>query len=130
VILSAATQDGEAGGGDGLPDKLEDVSGLLDPSGKPYPDIHAMGASSTQRDLFVEIGAMKSAGWGLMSAQMPVPGPHNHMPTPAVLKKIGDALAYPPVGHLPIFAHFDVGDVGPLSAYRALGGAYLSHEAD
>ena len=58
VIFSTRLQDTD---GDGIPDKLEDVSGLSDPDGSVLPDFHAMGASSTNKDFFVEVGAMKAA---------------------------------------------------------------------
>jgi hypothetical protein len=72
-----------------------------------------MGARSGQRDLFVEIGAMRSDAWSpLTSRQDPVPGAHDHMPSEAVLKAVGSGLLNPPSGHSPIYAHFDVGDRG------------------
>ena len=138
--------------GDGIPDGLEEASaagGLLDPDGKPLPDLRNMGATDTQRDLFIEINAMRTLvakthgsssapynGFGTSPATVPVP-PHTHMPTPEVLKKIGDAyLAHG------IHAHFDVGEP---DAYRNHGKLYhqsgiishadwvddyTSHEAD
>jgi hypothetical protein len=113
VIFSAHTEDGD---GDGLPNLLE-TSQLVNPAGLPYPDIQAMGAINGQRDLFVEIGAMWSEGWSGMPSptQDPVPGPHDHMPSAAVLKQVGDALRAAPAGHSPIAVHFDVGPtLGPL----------------
>ena len=109
VVFSTRTQDRD---GDGLPDKLEEISGLKNPAGLPYPDIHAMGAQPDRRDLFVEIGAMRSsAGWDpATSPQQPAPGVHNHMPSESVLKAVGNALLNPPAGHSPIYVHFDVGD--------------------
>ena len=53
---------------DGLPDAVEkssttDAGGLWkDPDGRLLPDLHSMEASSDQRDIFVEIGAMRTAG--------------------------------------------------------------------
>lgn len=130
IIFSTTTQDAD---GDGLPDLLESASGLKNPAGMPYPDISGP-ADAGIRDLFVEIGAMRApAGSTYGVALAPFVGTitdadgHNHMPTPAVLKKVGDAFANPPVPHLPIAVHFDV---GPLDAYRALGPAYESTEAD
>ncbi len=130
---------------DGLIDTLEDVSGLRQPTGEPLPDIHAMGAGSDRRDLFLEINAMQAApGTAYGSARAPFaaivdgdpandtlvdPRGHNHMPTPAVLKVVGDTLAAAPAdaaGGVPgIRLHADVGP-----AYHALGAAYASTEAD
>ena len=80
IIFSTTVMDTDS---DEIPDKLEDVSGLKDPNGEALPDLWAMGASSTQKDLFVEIGAMTTPGYtggqGVVSA-------HNHMPTPGVLR--------------------------------------------
>lgn len=113
VIFSTRTQDTD---GDGLPDKLEQMSGLKNPAGLPYPDVFAMGARSNQRDLFVEVGAMRSNGWNpSTSRQDPVPGAHDHMPSEAVLKAVGNSLLNPPPGRSPIYAHFDVGDRGYVS---------------
>jgi len=121
VIFSTRTQDTD---GDGLPDKLEQTSGLKNPTGIAYPDIRAMGADKDRRDLFVEVNAMwapANTTYGVSKA--PYVGTvtdadgHLHMPTPFVLKQVGDALANPPVGKQPIAVHFDV---GPPAAYHAL----------
>src|SRR5262245_65151685 len=80
VIFSTAVKDTDpsndpdpgAPSGDGLPDGLEDaVSGLLDPDGQPLPNLNAMGASSSHRDLFIEVNAMWAAPgtqWGSHTA--------------------------------------------------------------
>jgi hypothetical protein len=114
VVFAARTQDRD---GDGLPDKLEDSVGeMKNPSGMAYPNIHAMGASSSRRDLFVEINAMWTpANTAYGASREPFVGTvvdtdgHLHMPIPAVLKQVGDELANPPIGHEPIAVHFDVG---------------------
>ena len=130
IVFSTSVADVD---GDGLPDGVEDaVNGLSDPptasspAGTPLPNLHAMGASSTHKDLFVEINAMWApAGTTYGSANAPYSSSvtsvtdsvgHNHMPTPDVLKMIGDAYA----AH-GITPHFDVGDV---TAYHGLGAAY------
>ena len=151
VIFSTAVKDVDH---DGLPDGLEDaVSALQDPptpafpQGQPLPNLHAMGpnglgASSTQPDLFIEFNAMRTTAaktHGSSDARYPgvttapftksVPA-HTHMPSPEVLRMIGDA--YMAQG---IRAHFDVGNI---DAYKALGVVphidwvddYTSSEAD
>src|SRR5262249_53458788 len=69
------------------------------------------------------------------------PGPHNHLPPPAVLKALGDAFKNAPVrnptdscaappavcGPTGISAHFDVGS---LAAYHAIGPDYQPVVAD
>ncbi len=57
IIFSTPVKDADE---DGLPDGLEDNSGLKSPDGKPLPDLNAMGASSLHKDLFVEVGAMQA----------------------------------------------------------------------
>ena len=118
---------------------LEKVSGLKEPDGRRLPDIHSMGADPRHKDLFVEIGAMKAdkgTAYGSATAPFSATTPrvvdedgHNHMPSPAVLKMVGDAYNDAPVsnpdGRPGIKAHFDV---GPF--YHFLGAAYRSTEAD
>jgi hypothetical protein len=114
IVFSTRTQDSD---GDGLPDKLEDaVSQMKNPSGIAYPNLRAMGASSSRRDLFVEINAMWTPPNTVYGASRePFLGTvadtdgHLHMPIPEVLKQVGDELANPPMGHQPIAVHFDVG---------------------
>lgn len=119
VIFSARTEDGD---GDGLPTRLEDTSGLRNPAGVAFPDIRAMGARTDRKDLFVEIGAMWSGGWNSQtSAQVPAPGPHDHMPSPAVLKAVGDALDAAPDPADKVAVHFDVGPALGLAYRAALG---------
>ena len=109
IVFSTNVEDADD---DGLNDFLEANAGLMNPARVPYPDISLMGASPGQRDLFVEIGAMWSDGWNpATSGQDPTPGPHNHMPSEAILQTVADAFMNPPVGHEPIHLHFDVGDM-------------------
>ncbi len=129
MIFSTTVKDTD---GDGLIDKLEDISGLKDPGGAPLPDLRAMGASSRRRDLFAEVGALWAApgtAYG-SGAAMEVDGAgHNHLPTPEVLKMVGDAFKDAPVsnqdGSSGIKVHFDVGP-----AYHDVGPEYASTEAD
>ena len=62
VIFSTAVTDGDR---DGLPDALEGAEGGLKdpptpryPDGVPLPNLFAMGARVSQKDLFVEINAI------------------------------------------------------------------------
>ena len=82
-----------------------------------------MGASSGHKDIFIEVNttwAEPGTSWGSATAPYSAteitrtdPNGHHHLPTPEVLKRVGDRYA----AH-GITAHFDVGDV---AAYHALG---------
>ncbi len=126
IIFSTTVQDADH---DGLPDRLEDISGLLAPNGTPLPDLHAMGASSQHKDLFIEAGAMAADPGTTYGSGEVDPTGHNHLPTPAVLKLIGHAYQNAPISNADgvsgIRVHIDVGP-----DYRGLGGAYASAEAD
>ena len=102
IIFSTNVQDAD---GDGLNDFLETHAGLLNPAGVPYPNISLMGALPGQRDLFVEIGAMKSDD--------PAQFNHDHMPSQEVLTTVAEAFMNPPVGleDEAVHLHFDVGDL-------------------
>lgn len=129
MVFSTTVEDVDA---DGLPDALEEGTPLKDPAtpqfpaGQTLPDLYAMGAHVGQKDLFIEVNAMVAdAGTTYGSPHAPYnstlvsvtdPLGHNHMPTPAVLKRVGDA--YLAGG---VHAHFDVGD---LTVYAQLGADY------
>jgi hypothetical protein len=130
VIFSTTVADVD---GDGLPDGVEDAAGGLSdpptassPGGTALPNLHAMGASSSQKDLFLELNAMwaeagtsygsSSAPYNATTTTVTDPVGHDHLPTPDVLKMVGDAYA----SH-GITPHFDVGDV---PAYHNLGASY------
>ncbi len=133
IVFSTSVLDAD---GDGLPDGLEDApGGLLNPNGEPLPNLNATGAHSSHKDLFVEVNAMQAdPGTTYGSAAAPINPPpssifsatdldgHNHLPTPEVLKMVGDV--YAANGITP---HFDVGDI---ASYHALGGDYASLDAD
>ena len=118
VLLSTEVQDTDR---DGIVDIVEDQSGgVTDPNGQQLPDLHAMGASSTVKDLFVEIGFMQTTAldnpWPVGSGV----DPHSHLPTYAALKMIGDAYKNAPVDPISgpgpqqyrgIKVHFDVGNL-------------------
>jgi hypothetical protein len=128
VIFSTTIKDVDH---DGLPDGLEDaVSGLKDPNprdplnappvGRSLPNLNAMKADSSHKDVFIEINGMKTAGATYGHADAPfstilgIPSVtdsvgHNHLPTPQALQLFGDALKDGPES---ITAHFDVGNVG------------------
>jgi VCBS repeat-containing protein len=119
VIFSTAVADVD---GDGIPDGLEDAPGGLNdpptaanPLGDPLPNLNAMGANSGHKDLFVEFNAMQAAP-GTAYGSVIDPSGHNHLPTPDVLKMLGDAYA----SH-GVTPHFDVGDP---TAYHNLGPGY------
>jgi hypothetical protein len=130
VIFSTAIADVDH---DGLPDGLEDAAGGLNdpptaslPSGDPLPNLKAMGASSSHKDIFIEVNAMKAdPGTSYGSASAPFNSTattitdavgHNHLPTPDVLKLVADAYA-----SRGVTPHFDVGDI---TAYHNLGPQY------
>ena len=129
VVFSTAVADEDPAGadphpGDGLPDGLEDATGVMkDPDGKELPKLKAMGAGSDQKDIFIEVNAMEAEpGTPYGSADAPFDSTHDtvtdldghhHIPTPADLKKVGDAFVAKGIR-----PHFDVGNV---AAYHALG---------
>ncbi len=116
---------------DGLLDAWEMDSGLTDPNGVTLPDLAAMGADPYVKDLFIEVGYMKTDATtspdgsdGMSYGGIPKPH-HTHLPTAAALLKVGTALA-----EAGINVHFDVGQehqgvpgVIP-SAYARGGEAY------
>ena len=111
---------------DGLLDLWESsASTLYDPKGQPLPKLSAMGADSGQRDIFIEVGAMRThasvEGTTYGSSEAPLSSTlesvtdyngHTHLPTPAALKMLGDAF-----DAKGIKLHFDV---GPPSVYQDL----------
>jgi hypothetical protein len=103
---------------DGLPDKLEEVSGLKLPNGTPFPDLHAMQATKEHKDVFVEIGAL-NAGAGTFYGPVEDETGHSHLPTPGVIKLLGDAYKAAPILNLDGFTgirlHVDAGPGYPAS---------------
>ena len=102
--------------GDGLLDAWETatkVAPVKDPYGQDLPYLGDMLANPNRKDVFIEIGYMKtdvatSYGGG------PAKDPHSHLPTPAAIKLMGDAFSNAPVynvdGTRGIRLHVDVGD--------------------
>ena len=119
MVFSTDVQDTD---GDGLLDIWESsTTPILDPNGKPLPNLNAMGAHPDRKDLFVEIGYMKtdtdtSYGGVIRSA-------HSHLPTHAAIKLIGDAFANAPTGAIQL--HVDLGDSYPSGE----GDPYIIHGA-
>lgn len=112
MVFKTAVQDTD---GDALVDVWESTSPPLtdvsDRSGGPLPDLKAMGADPTRKDLFVQIDFMEAAGgtkYGLPDPANPSEPEgrlaHTHRPTAEALKKVGDAFAQAGVQ-----LHFDVG---------------------
>ncbi len=151
IVFSTVVADADPNGdpniqngpiGDGIPDGLEAPAAngaLKDPDDRVLPNLVGMGATSSQRDLFVEFNALWAPGadpnqippfpgtqYGSPSApysstQVTVTDAlgHHHVPTPEVLTMIGDRFA----AH-GIKAHFDVGKPGSINepgTYHALG---------
>ena len=127
---------------DGIPDGIEDVDPafgrttndpptVANPAGAVLPNLNAMGASSSHPDIFIEINAMyatpntqygsAAAPFNSTTTTVLDAAGHNHMPTPDVIKMVGDVYA----AH-GIVAHFDVGDP---TAYHNLGPQYACADA-
>ncbi len=126
IVFSTDVKDVE---GDGVPDGIEDAIGGLttDANGVPLPNLNAMGASSTHKDIFIEMDAMVTGPTSYGSTTAPFSATeniptltdavgHNHMPSPATAKILidtyrGAQLAVPNVdGSLGITPHLDVGN--------------------
>ena len=123
IVLSTEVEDSD---GDGLLDVWEEsTTTLYDPNGQPLPNLKAMGASKDVKDLFIEIGYMKTDA---ETSYGGVPKPaHTHLPTPAALRLIGDAFAKELIN-----VHFDVGggySAGEASAYVIPAGLARGGEA-
>ena len=102
IVLSTEVQDSDS---DGLLDVWETTPSLVDPNGQPLPNLAAMGANPTQKDLFIEIGYMETLAPTTYGG---VPKPaHSHLPSAEALKLMGRAFADSPAE---INVHFDVGN--------------------
>jgi len=104
VVYSTEVEDTD---GDGLLDVWEEsATPLTDPNGATLPHLSAMGASSTQRDLFIEIGYMQTAVPTTYGTELKAE--HSHLPGHEALKLVGDAF-----DRQGIRVHFDVGEDYP-----------------
>ena len=134
VVFSTAVADVDT---DGLPDALENAqTPLLDAEGTEPPNLFAMGAGDhglgNKQDIFIEVNAMKAdpgTSYGSATAPFSATEPiktdavgHHHMPTPYVLKMVGDAFAA-----RDIRVHFDVGD---LERYRTIASHCIPDEGE
>jgi len=119
LVFSTEVQDTD---GDGLLDIWESsTTPILDPRGKPLPNLNAMGADPNRKDLFVEIGYMKTdADTAYGGVIRPA---HSHQPPHAAIKLMGDAFANAPTGAIQL--HVDLGDSYPSGE----GDPYIIHGA-
>ncbi len=108
VVFRTTVQDSDD---DGLIDAWERstaASPVYDPLGQALPPLADMGANPLQKDLFIEVGYMKtdaSTSYGGVGQLA-----HSHLPPPAALKLMGDTLKYKAPTGQAINVHFDVGD--------------------
>lgn len=109
--------------GDGLLDLWESsTTPIVDPTGQTLPNLKAMGAAPDRKDVFIEIGYMKTTAattYGGVSKPA-----HSHLPGHEALKLVGDAFAAAPTGAIAV--HFDVGPnypAGPADPYIIRNGA-------
>ena len=130
---------------DGLVDLLEappagGIASFKDPNGSPYPRLWAMGATDTQKDLFVEINSMTAApgtSYGSAVHKFPLagvdvdgdgivtdPAGHDHRPLPSTLTLVGDALF-----RAGIRVHFDVGPLESAGTGYSVDGAFHAFPA-
>ena len=91
---------------DGLLDIWEssNSTALLDPNGRPLPNLNAMGADpgAGRKDIFVQIDYMSNGAGTYGGVAKPA---HHHLPDPAALKMVGDAFSAKGIS-----VHFDVGN--------------------
>jgi len=114
--LSTTVQDTD---GDGLLDKWEDGSfrNTKTPTLEDFPELQ--NADKNHKDLYVEINALVGAN-------------HTHLPSPFVLKLVGDAFKNAPPGqdvrvHFDSHSHFDLNGDDRLRIRRAPHGVNLLH---
>jgi hypothetical protein len=132
IVLSANVKDSDA---DGLIDIWESSeTQLFDPKGNPLPNLKAMGANAYVKDIFAEIGYLKT-DMALTYGGVQKPA-HSHLPTYEALRLVANALAGGPPSTA-IKIHFDVGnnyqdslaDGFIIPAEFARGGEFLFEQA-
>ena len=96
VVYRTTVKDGD---GDGLARPVGDVRRrhMLDPNGMPLPNLAAMGAQPDRKDLFIELGYMKTGRADDVRRRQTKPA-HSHLPSHAALKLVGDMFANAPTG--------------------------------
>lgn len=110
VALTTRVEDSDPGGGDGIIDALEDAQSsgtFTDPNGEPLPDLYAMGARKTIKDVFLEFGFMKSTA-GYTNPQQTVNPNHTHLPSRDALNMLAKAFRFAPLERINL--HFDIGN--------------------
>ena len=149
IVVSTKVQDAD---NDGLLDIWESsTSEIKDPTGQALPRLQQMGASAQHKDVFVEIGYLKTNGtviYGTGAEAKEKPA-HSHFPPLDALKQVALAFKDSPVTNPDnvqgVNVHFDVGNtyqrdptdpVNPngvpsyiLPAGLALGGRSVSETA-
>jgi hypothetical protein len=110
VVYRTTVKDSD---GDGLLDLWESSpTPLTDPYGRTLPHLAAMGASPTVKDVFIEIGYLKTdAPTAYGGVTKPA---HSHLPSHEALELVGRMFRDAPTGR--VNAHFDVGDTYPAGA--------------
>ena len=113
MVYRTTVKDGD---GDGLLDRLETAGQypISDPYGRPLPNLPAMGATPTVKDVFIETGYFDSdfdnngtlddLFYGDPTNLANKRNAHTHLPPPESLKLMGDAFALKGIK-----VHFDMG---------------------
>ena len=112
IVYRTQVNDGD---GDGLLDRWESSrTTLYDPDGNALPNLAAMNASKDHKDVFIEIGYMKTGetSYGGVTKRA-----HTHALTHAAITKVGEMFRDAPVSNpdrtTGINVHIDLGDTFP-----------------